>query len=472
MVLPLANFPTISFDEANPFLKGMQTGQQIGFNFANMPLQLKAQLLQNQINQAKAQYAPQMELANLQKTQAQAPYIQAQTGLLNKDIQWYDPKTRSALALQGAQAGLDSAEASMNRFKMAHPGYMVGGSPAMFEYLRQNGVNVFDQNQPQPQPTQMQQGGSPGQVQGSPDVLRGTSDTSNLNSPVTQMQSNQNMGMQAMASGISMPTMQEQAKNLALYGKALNPVQEANINAYREQQKKMADYSQKKIESLNKDAQEAQEMDNVLNQLKDSYNSSSYKGYKAFPVDPTKSNLAKLLGLKQDITGGSLSAEQRTDQLSTQLQNLLASRMGNMTNGKITFAGMQKPNRGMEEGAFKDSVNQALAKNARTKEELPFYNAAISNGYSPQQADLLFNLYNQENPIADKNGKIIKQNLGKWQQYINPKALQSAQMGIPYAPSSKQQSSKLTESQIADYAKANNTTIPKMRKILELEGKL
>lgn len=460
MVLPLANFPTISFDEANPFLKGMQTGQKIGFDFANMPLQLKAQLLQNQINQAKAQYAPQMELANLQKTQAQTPYIQAQTGLLNKDIQWYDPKTRSAIALQGAQAGLDSAEAAMNRFKMAHPGYMVGGSPAMFEYLRQNGVNVFDQGQPQT--TQMQQGGSPGQVQGSPDVLRGT----------LQPGQNDNSSMQPMASGIGMPTMQEQAKNLALYGKALNPVQEANINAYREQQKKMADYSQKKIESLNKDAQEAQEMDNILNQMKDSYDSSSYKGYKALPVDPTKSNFAKLLGATTSIGGGSLSPEQRTDQLSTQLQNLLATRMGNVTNGKIAFAGMQKPNRGMAQDAFNDSVNQALARNARTKEELPFYNAAISMGYNPQQADLLFNLYNQENPIADKNGKIIKQNLGKWQQYINPKALQAAQMGVPYSPRSSQQSSKLTANQIANYAKANNTTIPKMRKILELEGKL
>lgn len=459
MVLPLANFPTISFDEANPFLKGIQTGQKIGFDFANMPLQLQATLLQNQINQAKAQYAPQMELANLQKAQAETPYLQAQTGLINKDIQWYDPKTRSALALQGAQAGLDSAEAAMNRFKMAHPGYMVGGSPAMFEYLRQNGVNVFDQGQPQ-------------QTQATDNVLRGTSDASNLSAPTAQIQLNQNMGMQPMSSGIGMPNMADQAKNLALYGNALNPVQQANIRAYQEQQKKMADYNQKKIESLNKDAQEAQEMDNVLNQLKDSYDSSSYKGYKAFPVDPTKSNLAKLLGLKQDITGGSLSAEQRTDQLSTQLQNLLASRMGNMTNGKITFAGMQKPNRGMEEGAFKESVNQALAKNARTKEELPFYNAAISNGYSPQQADLLFNLYNQENPIVDKNGKIIKQKESNWQKYINPKALQAAQMGVPYSPSSQQQSSKLTESQIADYAKANNTTIPKMKKILELEGKL
>lgn len=468
MVLPLANFPTISFDEANPFLKGIQTGQKIGFDFANMPLQLKATLLQNQINQAKAQYAPQMELATLQKTQAETPYIQAQTGLLNKDIQWYDPKTRSAIALQGAQMGLDNAEAAMNRFKMAHPGYMVGGSPAMFEYLKQNGVNVFDQNQPQPQPNQIQQGGSPGQVQGSPDVLRGT----------LQPGQNDNAGMQTnipnmqQMPNIQMPSIVEQLKNKALYGSALTPVQQANIKAYQEQQKKMADYSQKKIESLNKDAQEAQEMDNILNQMKDSYDSSSFKGNYAFPVDTQKSNFAKLLGATSSIGGGSLSQEQRTDQLSTQLQNLLATRMGNVTNGKIAFAGMQKPNRGMAQDAFNDSVNQALARNARTKEELPFYNAAISMGYNPQQADLLFNLYNQENPIVDVNGKIIKQKENTWQQYISPKALKAAQMGVPYAPRSSQQSSKLTANQIANYAKANNTTIPKMRKILELEGKL
>ncbi|TXG86349.1 MAG: hypothetical protein E6R13_00685 [Spirochaetes bacterium] len=461
MVLPLANFPTISFDEANPLLKGMQTGQQIGFNFANMPLQLKAQLLANKINEAKAQYAPQMELANLQKTQAQTPYIQAQTGLLNKDIQWYDPKTRSALALQGAQAGLDSAEASMNRFKMAHPGYMVGGSPAMFEYLKQNGVNVFDQSQPQPtqQPGQVQT--MPGQMQGSPDVLRGT----------LQPGQTDGSGMQSMPSNIQMPTMAEQAKNIALYGKPLNPVQEANINAYREQQKKMADYSQKTMESLNKDAQEAQDMDNLLDAFKKAYDSSSYKGYKALPVDPTKSNFAKLLGLKQSIEGGSLDNEQRADMLSAQLQRLLASRMGNMTNGKITFSASQKINRGLEENAMNEAYDQAKIENARTKEKIPFYNAALSMGYNAQQANLLFNLYNQEKPIFE-DGKYKKQNLGQWQQYISPKALQAAQMGVPYSPRGGQQSSKLTESQISDYAKANNTTIPKMRKILELEGKL
>lgn len=460
MVLPLANFPTISFDEANPFLKGMQTGQQIGFNFANMPLQLKAQLLQNQINQAKAQYAPQMELANLQKTQAETPYLQAQTGLINKDIQWYDPKTRSALALQGAQAGLDSAEAAMNRFKMAHPGYMVGGSPAMFEYLRQNGVNVFDQGQSQPQ-----------QTQATDNVLRGTSDTSNLSAPTTQIQPNQNMGMQPMSLSIGMPNMAEQAKNLALYGKALNPVQEANINAYREQQKKMADYSQKKMEEVNKDAIEAQQMDNLLDQFKNAYDASSYKGYKALPVDTKDSLLAKGVGLLTSVGGGTLDPEQRADILSSQLQQILASRMGNQTNGKIKFAAMQKINRGLENQAMNETYEQAKLENARTKERIPFYNAALSNGYNAQQADLLFNLYNQENPIFE-NGKYNKQNLGKWQQYINPKALQAAQMGVPYSPNSQQKSTKLTENQIADYAKANNTTIPKMRKILELEGKL
>lgn len=462
MVLPLANFPTISFDEANPFLKGMQSGQQIGFNFANMPLQLKAQLLQNQINQAKAQYAPQMELANLQKTQAQTPYIQAQTGLINKDIQWYDPKTRSALALQGAQAGLDSAEASMNRFKMAHPGYMVGGSPAMFEYLKQNGVNVFDQSQQQPnQQSQMQQIGSPGQAQGSPDVLRGT----------LQSGQNNNSGMQPMSSGIGMPNMAEQAKNLALYGNALNPMQQANINAYREQQKKMAEYSQKKMEEINKDAIEAQHMDNLLDQFKNAYDASSYKGYKSLPVDTKDSILARGVGLLTSIGGGTLDPEQRADLLSTQLQQILASRMGNQTNGKIKFAAMQKINRGLENQAMNETYEQAKIENARTKERIPFYNAALSNGYNAQQADLLFNLYNQEKPIFE-NGKYNKQNLGKWQQYISPKALQAAQSGTAYATNSQQQSSKLTESQIADYAKANNTTIPKMRKILELEGKL
>jgi hypothetical protein len=85
MPIPVQQFRPISFDEANPMLKGIRTGQQI-FGTG----------LENLLKGIQAQYAPQM-------TEAELAQKLAQGRLTGEQAKWFGPTAQSEIGLRGAQ---------------------------------------------------------------------------------------------------------------------------------------------------------------------------------------------------------------------------------------------------------------------------------------------------------------------------------------------------------------------------------
>lgn len=104
------DFEPLTFDQANPFLTGVQRGEQLvggglenqqralanALAKAQLPYaapsaqaQLQAQQLANALKQNDLNYAPQMSQADLAYKQAQTPYLRAQTGLVDQQSKYY-----------------------------------------------------------------------------------------------------------------------------------------------------------------------------------------------------------------------------------------------------------------------------------------------------------------------------------------------------------------------------------------------
>jgi hypothetical protein len=117
MGLPVLDVPNPTFEESNPFLAGMKynaairqqqlqneadtiKNQYLGPTLAEA---LQQAQLQNQITAPKAEHAEEITMADLLQQQNQGK-------LTGEQAQWYGPKTRSEIALQGAQAGYAGAQ--------------------------------------------------------------------------------------------------------------------------------------------------------------------------------------------------------------------------------------------------------------------------------------------------------------------------------------------------------------------------
>jgi hypothetical protein len=100
MPIPVLDVPMPTFEQSNPWMQGMAQMQEIQ---NNQQLWKKIQA-EAALQQAKAQYAPELAQADLQKTLADA-------SLSNQMAQWFGPKAQSEIGLQGAQAGYAGAEA-------------------------------------------------------------------------------------------------------------------------------------------------------------------------------------------------------------------------------------------------------------------------------------------------------------------------------------------------------------------------
>ncbi len=82
------SFPNLSFDEANPFLKGISKGQELAQNFLMFPEELKQKILGNALQNFKvqqeenrSQYYPRLNIAEVLKSEAEPREIAARTGL-------------------------------------------------------------------------------------------------------------------------------------------------------------------------------------------------------------------------------------------------------------------------------------------------------------------------------------------------------------------------------------------------------
>jgi len=144
MPIQFPDFGRISFDEANPWLVGMERGQKFTQSNMKFPQELQAQVLANQIAQVQAQYAKPMAEQDLIKS---------------RQANQYNPRIwESEIGLRGAQAGLAGSEKNKIDYLLKHPGFMGGDETKSIEALKQMGLlnNQYQQVQ-QPQQPQQQQ---------------------------------------------------------------------------------------------------------------------------------------------------------------------------------------------------------------------------------------------------------------------------------------------------------------------------
>lgn len=91
-MLPVMNFPILSFDQMNPGLvRAQKLSDLLSSGFKNY----------GELQQAR--YAPEMAKAGLQKTLADIAGTNATTGLNEQKSKWYGPEAQSSIDLQGAQ---------------------------------------------------------------------------------------------------------------------------------------------------------------------------------------------------------------------------------------------------------------------------------------------------------------------------------------------------------------------------------
>lgn len=99
MALPVQQFPILSFQQANPFLTGVQAGSDVMGSIANnamkaqqlkyLPQQMQSQLLQALAKANQSNAAAKMDISHGQLYDAQTPWVapQAQANILAKNAQ-------------------------------------------------------------------------------------------------------------------------------------------------------------------------------------------------------------------------------------------------------------------------------------------------------------------------------------------------------------------------------------------------
>lgn len=94
------NFPKLSFDEANPFLVGAGKGQQLAQNFLMFPEMLKKQMIENALQNYKAQqesdrsqYYPRLNQSEALKAEAEPREMNARAGLYGAEANKYNTLT-------------------------------------------------------------------------------------------------------------------------------------------------------------------------------------------------------------------------------------------------------------------------------------------------------------------------------------------------------------------------------------------
>lgn len=128
MAISPMTFQVPTFEQSAPWLTGMQ---KVG-NMQAQDAQTRNLMEQLKLLQAKAQYAPQMEQANLNNVLANTGYTNAGTDYLGQQTQWYGPKAQSDIGLQGAQAGKMRTETQFMPLEYAIKGAQAANSQDRF----------------------------------------------------------------------------------------------------------------------------------------------------------------------------------------------------------------------------------------------------------------------------------------------------------------------------------------------------
>jgi hypothetical protein len=396
---------------------------------------LSNQMIDNQIKQIEAQYAPYNRYADAASKIAYAQFVGPQSiaSILN------NPATRGMFNPQQYQqlANAFSSQVSNPASTLANlpsPSNMQPRSPfgRLLDYARGiagGGAAPTTRNVFSPQPQQLQQSQQVPQAPASSGVNSGYSYDSQGNNVVASPQEVDaaiNRGM----SGTS-PTYERFSSNITpgTYG-ATSPstVTQVGEKALEEQGKAEAraitDQWQKRQDEIRDQSAGSIEMENQLDRLKQLRGELS-KYEKGFP-----------LGYLPGVT----SAAQESGLVEN---NLIAARLkawqsNRITNMDIGFGKGMKPGRWMNDESFNNEVNYETGLSKRLQEYSVFSNVAQKKGLSPSQADAVWIRYANEQPFYDpKKKQILHDNLDSWENYLTKDSIDQT-----FSPSYRKQMEK------------------------------
>ena len=433
MAIQFPQFNRISFDEANPFLTGMQKTQD-----------LRTALINNQINQAKAQYALPMAEQDLQKAK-----------LINE---FYPQLQKSLIGLQGAEAGLAGSEASKNQFMTANPQYISPEGALMTLALnKQRGVSgggSYSTSQPTIQPGLQGQatqgiGDSSGysydkngnNIVASPqevnDILNRHSQSntvSQLSSSIANAQQNQGQPLQSQYSpdafafnppNLPSPTGNQTADNMYFKHYGMSPVVQAQLELSKTQAQKYQDQNIERNKQFNNEAQFA--------------NQSTIDAHKFLDA------LDRSTSLERGAIGGKGPAvRDAAQEMDAYGNNMAASATKLFDEGRavhksdIELQQSAKPNRKQNKDVSFDLAQGVIAKNDRLKERQQFYAQGTQLGLKPEIMDAMFNRFETERPYIDPITKIPNDSYkGTSKDYLKPEAVNAFLNGSTYNPANQ-----------------------------------
>lgn len=404
MPIQFPDFQRISFDEANPWLVGMERGQKLAQSNMQFPQDMQAKILANQIQQVQAKYSEPNAKADLTTKQ--------------QHNQW-DPKIwGSEIGLRGSQSGLAQSESNMNNLKLKYLkeylGGGMGGEGGGGGMGGQSSMPMSGNNGGQPQ----SQNNSPqGSVQAG-GAVGGNQPNANTMYGIEVPQPNRSDIANSMLMGID--TFAPKRENAKL---------------------QIQDQYEKFQKTLSESIQEANagtSMNQAMNVFNESMNKSTYKGQRLGNV-PSSGWLTPPFN--------DMSPEQQADRAALNMLpaaiETLKDAMGNarFSNLDMNMASKMKFDRTMNDETRKVQTQWIHGVNERLQEKSKFYSLMGNpqSGAQKSAADQLWQNYQQDFPLISDNGKTFQgSNLSNWPLYTTPKAIESIKNTGFYSPSAKE----------------------------------
>lgn len=452
-------FQPETFQQANPFLSGMQAGQglfqgmqdartrqlqanalqaQLPFVAPEAQQQLQAAKLANALQQNTLNFAPQMSAADLAQKQAQPQLTLAQA------------------AAQRALPGLYGAEGASDYANAARAQVEANLRRQQTPFLVQQEQEKLYQD---PILSRMYQVGLANQTGAIPSSSMNMLGLGNQSGVQPGTQSNYR-SLPTYANGFSLanPNLPnnaltapktytgDSAQNYYAFGTPYSPLQMAQLKGQAEETGKTGVTSWNDAQAeAQKDSDIANTTIPLLNQFNDSYKKSTYTGKLAgVPV----TGFASLLS-------GNTSNEQAADNASQNIAAAVAKLIagGRVTNYEMQYINNLKPNRYMSPQTAQMASDFLKSKMQQLGEQQNFLNAARNAGVDVQTAQTLWQNYrNQRNPYDFNNRRVNTNFQGTWKDYLSPQAINAAQTGQNYVPLPKFSSdSKLGKSQFQSW---------------------
>lgn len=465
-MIGVQNFTPETFQQANPWIAGMQAGQGLAAGIQqaqtqqlqnnaqairnqylspSLQQQLLGQQIANKLSQNTLNFAPQMSQADLNMKIAQAraqnalPALygtegQANLGRAAQEYAAADLQRKQTPSLvQKSQNDIytDPILARMQQLESAkRAGYI---SPDFLSLLGGTPQNV---------PAQTGQ------------VSSGASQFTPLNPNLST----------SATPGIApkLFTGNDANSNYLFYGTpSYSPLQYEQLQSQAKEQGSSGVTSWNDAQkNINDNAQSATSALNNLNQFYNNYSQSSLTGPTLGAYGGIGTASGKLLGTVRD-----LSHEQQADNASQELKASVAKAIvnsGHVTNQDYQMLDRMKPNREMTPQTAQMVTDYYRGKLGRILEQQQFMNAAKNQGVDVQTAQTLWDNYNNYvAPIFDFNkNKLNSYPQNNWKSMLSAQKIQAAQQGnLPSGNINLQQNSNIQSGSVNPSANQSQSQI-------------